>query len=160
MKNKSISSNEKAPWAGSTCLDPAHPLHSPEHANLVHNMVPVPGRLQLLGEQPVQLLAHLDDALRHRPDVALPLAEHLVALALVVRVVAACTLQAQGEVLHGEHEPEALCKRRGIEDTADRINPLQAPLDLRRARVVHRCVDSHAAQDVAVAELSGIIEAL
>ena len=73
MKNKSISSHEKAPWAGSTCLDPAHPLHSPEHANLVHNMVPVPGRLELLGQQTVELLSHANNAACHRFDVPLPL---------------------------------------------------------------------------------------
>ena len=51
--------------------------HVPEHPDLVHNVVPVPGRLELLRQQPVQLLAHLDDAPRHRLDISLPLLEQL-----------------------------------------------------------------------------------
>lgn len=48
---------------------------SPEHPNLIHDVVPRARRLQLLAQDPVQLVAHLDDATRHRLDVALPLLE-------------------------------------------------------------------------------------
>ncbi len=51
--------------------------HVPEHANLVHNVIPVPRCLQLLRKQPVQLLAHLDDTPGHRLHIPLPLLEQL-----------------------------------------------------------------------------------
>ena len=53
-------------------------MHVPEHPDLVHNVIPVSGRLELFGQQAVQLLAHVDDASGHGPDVALPLLEQLV----------------------------------------------------------------------------------
>lgn len=49
------------------------PHNVPEHSNLVHDVIPVPGRLQLLRQQAVQLLPHVDDTSRHRPDITLPL---------------------------------------------------------------------------------------
>lgn len=47
----------------------------PEHADLVDNVVPVPGCLQLLRQQRVQRLSHVNDAVRHRPHVPFPLIE-------------------------------------------------------------------------------------
>lgn len=48
-----------------------------EHADLIDNVVPFAGRFQLLGEDIKELLAHIDDAVRHRLDIALPLFEQL-----------------------------------------------------------------------------------
>jgi hypothetical protein len=50
-----------------------HTTGLPEHPNLLHNMVPVSGRVQFFGQKPVQFAAHLDDASGHRLDVAFPL---------------------------------------------------------------------------------------
>ena len=49
--------------------------YSPEHPDLVHNMVPIPGRLQLVRQQLVELLSHADNPLGHCLDVLLPLFE-------------------------------------------------------------------------------------
>lgn len=51
--------------------------YAPEHANLVHDMIPVSGSLELLRQQPEQLLAHIDDTARHGTDIALPVGEQL-----------------------------------------------------------------------------------
>ena len=51
--------------------------NSPEHANLVDDMVPVARRLQLLRQQPVQLMAHVNNPPRHRLNILLPLREQL-----------------------------------------------------------------------------------
>jgi len=50
---------------------------SPEHANLINDVVPGAGSLQLLGQQPVKLFPHLDDTTGHRLDILFPLLEQL-----------------------------------------------------------------------------------
>lgn len=52
--------------------------HLPEHANLVDDMVPVARRLQLFCQQLVQLLSHINDSVRHRGDILLPLSEQSI----------------------------------------------------------------------------------
>lgn len=49
----------------------------PEHANLIDDMVPSAGGLELLSQQPVKFLPHLDNAAGHRLDILLPLLEQL-----------------------------------------------------------------------------------
>lgn len=46
-----------------------------EHANLVNDVVPLPRRLEFIRQDLVELLAHVDNAMRHRLDIALPLLE-------------------------------------------------------------------------------------
>ena len=53
------------------------PRNAPEHPNLLRDVVPRARRLQLLREQPVQLLPHGDNPMRHRLDVPLPILEQL-----------------------------------------------------------------------------------
>ena len=50
---------------------------SPEHANLIDNVIPIARRLQLLSQKLVQLLAHLNDPSSHRLDIAFPFLEQV-----------------------------------------------------------------------------------
>lgn len=50
---------------------------SPEHANLINDVIPSAGSLELLCEQPVELFPHLDDTTGHRLDIYFPLLEQL-----------------------------------------------------------------------------------
>jgi hypothetical protein len=52
-------------------------LHSPEHANLVHDVIPLAGCLELLRQQPEQFLTHVNDPVGHGADIALPVLEQL-----------------------------------------------------------------------------------
>lgn len=47
--------------------------HAPEHANLIHNMIPISRRLEFLGQQPMEFLSHRDNPSSHRLDILLPL---------------------------------------------------------------------------------------
>lgn len=47
-------------------------IHSPEHANLVDDVVPVSRRAQFLREQSIKLLAHRNNSVRHRRNVSFP----------------------------------------------------------------------------------------
>lgn len=49
----------------------------PEHANLIDNVIPITRRLELVRQEPVQLLTHLNDSPSHSLDVAFPLIEQL-----------------------------------------------------------------------------------
>jgi len=49
----------------------------PEHANLINDVVPSSGSLELLGQQPVKFFPHVDDTTGHRLDILLPLLEQL-----------------------------------------------------------------------------------
>ena len=49
----------------------------PEHANLINDVVPSSGSLELLGQQPVKFFPHLDDTAGHRLDILFPLLEQL-----------------------------------------------------------------------------------
>lgn len=50
----------------------------PEHSNLRNDMIPVSRSLEFIGEDVVQLLAHVDDSESHGFDVLLPLLEQLL----------------------------------------------------------------------------------
>lgn len=50
---------------------------SPEHANLIDDVVPVTRCLELLCQQPVQFLAHINDASGHCAHIPFPLLEQL-----------------------------------------------------------------------------------
>lgn len=50
---------------------------SPEHSNLVYDVVPISGRLELLREQLVKLLPHVDNTTRHRLDILFPVRKQL-----------------------------------------------------------------------------------
>ena len=52
-------------------------LASPEHANLIDDVLPVTRRLQLLCQQPVQLLSHINDPPGHCAHIPFPLLEEL-----------------------------------------------------------------------------------
>jgi hypothetical protein len=47
--------------------------YTPEHSDLIDNVVPVSRSLELIGQHAVQLLAHVNNPASHRPDVRLPL---------------------------------------------------------------------------------------
>jgi hypothetical protein len=49
--------------------------NSPEHPNLINDVVPVPGRLQFKGQQSVQFLSHINDTSCHRPNISFPFLE-------------------------------------------------------------------------------------
>lgn len=46
--------------------------HSPEHADLVHDVIPISWCLELLRQQSEQLLAHFNDTAGHGLNVTLP----------------------------------------------------------------------------------------
>ena len=50
---------------------------SPEHADLIKNVVPSAGSLKLHGQQPVKFFPHLDDTTSHCLDILLPLLKQL-----------------------------------------------------------------------------------
>ena len=51
---------------------------APEHANLIHDVIPVTRSLQLLRQKPEQLLSHIDNSVRHRADILLPISKQLL----------------------------------------------------------------------------------
>ena len=56
---------------------PRQPRNTPKHPNLLCNVVPLARRLEFLRQQPVQLLPHGNDPMRHRLDVPLPILEQV-----------------------------------------------------------------------------------
>jgi hypothetical protein len=49
---------------------PGH--RSPEHSNLVYDMIPIAWSLEFLCQQPEQFFAHVDNTPSHGADIALP----------------------------------------------------------------------------------------
>ena len=51
--------------------------HRPEHANLINDMVPSAGGVELFGQQSIKLFPHVDDTTGHGLDIEFPLLEEL-----------------------------------------------------------------------------------
>lgn len=58
-------------------LNRAAAANAPKHSDLVDDVIPVTGRLQLVCQKLVELLPHIDDAMCHSLDVSLPFLEEL-----------------------------------------------------------------------------------
>ena len=63
--------------ASSSAPSPHLTADAPEHPNLARNVPPLARGLVHLRQQPIQLLPHRDDPLRHRLDVPLPVFKQL-----------------------------------------------------------------------------------